>query len=598
MRISLKTLVVTFLIYLLVTNTFAQKNKEGKFIISGFVYGYTTETSKKMFKKDTQYKQEGNLQDVAINVMQNNESVSSTRTNATGVYEIKLAYGKIYTIEFVKPNYKSTLVEVDLSAIPKEVYLKNISFKDVQISMNAVIADAEEETPQTLGKLFFDTKQNFIDFESFTKSKKGIFSKDNPYNIIQHLKNAVEINKEQTIILVQKSLEEKKSVSETKEEASSNSEITKTPTTELGKLKAADIKKRELEIAAALKQLEADRLKAITPEELAQIAEREKQLNQAVSELADAKKMIETQKKEISMQRNLLLLSGLSLLLLGAFLYVLFKHNKDKKIANALLAEKTKKITDSINYAKKIQNSLLPNEALVKETFKDSFMLFKPKDIVSGDFPFYFKNGNNVYIAVADCTGHGVPGALLSIVGSLLLNEIVRYENLSASELIDKLHEQVVRTLRQGEAGGENERDGMDIGMCKINLTTGKMEFSGAHRPLFILRNNANTEIEEIKGDKFPIGGVQYKGRKTFSSFETVLNKKDRLFIFSDGITDQFGGFDVKPNKLGAKAIRKIIVDNGAKNIAETKNVLDNYYINWMGKQKQIDDVLVIGIEF
>lgn len=240
-KFSTQFLLVVFLFITLKSS--AQKNKEGKFVIAGFVYGYTIETSKKMFKKDSQYKQEGNLQDVTINVMHNNETVASTKTNSAGVYDVKLAYGKTYTIEFVKPNYKSTLVEVDLTPIPKEVYLKNISFKDVQISMNAIVTGAEDETQQLIGKLFFDAEQNFVNFESSTKSKKGIFSKDNPYNVIQHLKNAVEINKEQTILLVQKSLEEKKSASETKEETSSNSEITKSSTTELGKLKATDIKK-------------------------------------------------------------------------------------------------------------------------------------------------------------------------------------------------------------------------------------------------------------------------------------------------------------------------------------------------------------------
>ncbi|NDF59934.1 MAG: response regulator, partial [Crocinitomicaceae bacterium] len=176
---------------------------------------------------------------------------------------------------------------------------------------------------------------------------------------------------------------------------------------------------------------------------------------------------------------------------------------KQELEATKLLIEaQAKKIQDSINYAKSIQNSILPKELVLKELFPDSFLLFRPKDIVSGDFPFIYSKDEHVYFAAVDCTGHGVPGALLSLIGSLLIQEIVHYGNPTPAVLLDKLHEAVVKTLRQGQEGGENERDGMDVGMCRLNRNTGELQFSGAHRPLYIVRKDTPTdeELEELKG--------------------------------------------------------------------------------------------------
>lgn len=279
---------------------------------------------------------------------------------------------------------------------------------------------------------------------------------------------------------------------------------------------------------------------------------------------------------------------------------LLVMHNiTNAKISEKKIQEKNKKITESINYAKRIQGSILPKETLLKEFFPEAFILFIPKDIVSGDFPFIFNNGDWTYVAAVDCTGHGVPGAMLSIIGSLIMSEIVRYENLSASALNDRLHEHVVRILRQGDAGSENKFDGMDIALCKINNKTGALEYSGAHRPLFILRNNIinGVLIEEFKGDKLPIGGVQYKGRKAFTNFETILNENDRLFFFSDGYTDQFGATSPS-KKMGSQKVKEVILETCNTPMTQVAKELERNYWDWRGPQKQTDDLLMIGINF
>ena len=266
-----------------------------------------------------------------------------------------------------------------------------------------------------------------------------------------------------------------------------------------------------------------------------------------------------------------------------------------------LIEAQAKKIQDSINYAKSIQNSILPKELVLKDLFPDSFLLFRPKDIVSGDFPFIYTKDDLVYVAAVDCTGHGVPGALLSLIGSLLIQEIVHYGNPTPSVLLDKLHEAVVKTLRQGQEGGENERDGMDVGMCLFNRVTGEFQFSGAHRPLYIIRKNAKAEeeLEELKGDKYPIGGVQYRGRESFINVITQLEKGDRVFVCSDGYPDQFGGPDATDlKKIGPKRIRQILVENKNAKMNDVQAVLSNFFESWQGEHKQMDDVLFIGIQY
>jgi serine phosphatase RsbU (regulator of sigma subunit)/CheY-like chemotaxis protein len=266
-----------------------------------------------------------------------------------------------------------------------------------------------------------------------------------------------------------------------------------------------------------------------------------------------------------------------------------------------LIEAQAKKIQDSINYAKSIQNSILPKELVLKDLFPDSFLLFRPKDIVSGDFPFIYAKDDLVYVAAVDCTGHGVPGALLSLIGSLLIQEIVHYGNPTPSVLLDRLHEAVVKTLRQGQEGGENERDGMDVGMCLFNRVTGEFQFSGAHRPLYIIRKNAQAEeeLEELKGDKYPIGGVQYRGRESFINVTTQLEKGDRVFVCSDGYPDQFGGPDATDlKKIGPKRIRQILVENKNAKMNDVQAVLSNFFESWQGGHKQMDDVLFIGIEY
>jgi len=191
-----------------------------------------------------------------------------------------------------------------------------------------------------------------------------------------------------------------------------------------------------------------------------------------------------------------------------------------------------------------------------------------------------------------DCTGHGVPGALLSLIGYFLLNDIVRSRKITEpGKILDMLDEGVTTTLRQDEDA--TTKDGMDIALCKINVNTREVEYAGAHRPLYIMKNGV---MEEVKGNKFPIGGGIFKNQTNFTNTKIKLQKGDSIYFSSDGFPDQFGGPEGR--KFGPRRVREIIEQVHKKNMADAMTVFDNDWEGWRDATKQTDDVLLIGIKF
>lgn len=251
-----------------------------------------------------------------------------------------------------------------------------------------------------------------------------------------------------------------------------------------------------------------------------------------------------------------------------------------------------KNITDSINYASRIQDAIIPKHHELKEKFKDIFIYHQSKDIVSGDFPWYFEIKDHLYLAAVDCTGHGVPGAMMSLIGHLLLNDITKHEAIDPATILSHLHQGVVKTLKQ-DAEGKQTADGMDVALCRINVAESEIVFAGAHRPLYHISNG---DLKIYPGDKFPIGGNQYKGKNTYSNYKLRLGHGDSVYFFSDGLTDQFGG----PNglKIGPRRIREILIENAQLGMNEQHEKMKSSFDEWKGQNKQIDDLLLIGIKF
>jgi len=279
---------------------------------------------------------------------------------------------------------------------------------------------------------------------------------------------------------------------------------------------------------------------------------------------------------------------------LETILFVAHDITEQKQIEQEV-KDKNRAVQESINYAQRIQTSILPNTTLIREHLPQSFIYYKPRDVVSGDFPWFFKKGDDIFIAAVDCTGHGVPGALLSFIGYFILNNVVdHYDNISAGEVLDKLHEGVRITLKQDRIDSD-ARDGMDIALCKINLNKNILEYSGAHRPLYLLRDN---KLEQFKGNRKAIGGIPLgrKPEKDFINYKIDIIEGDKIFFFSDGLPDQIGG--EKGRKYQASRIRENIINNPDLSMPEYQELFNDDFETYKGNNKQIDDVLLIGIEF
>ncbi|HYG39618.1 MAG TPA: 7TM diverse intracellular signaling domain-containing protein [Cytophagales bacterium] len=257
-----------------------------------------------------------------------------------------------------------------------------------------------------------------------------------------------------------------------------------------------------------------------------------------------------------------------------------------------IIEKKNIKITHSILYAKRIQDSLLPAREQIMEVFPNSFILYKPKDIVSGDFYWFTTKGDLAIIAVVDCTGHGVPGAFMSMLGSSLLNQIVKINGVTQTDqILNHLNNGVRLALRQ-ENGYSEAQDGMDIAICSINCNSGKVQFSGAKRPMYYISNDGSLEV--FQGNKFPIGG-SLKLESPFSNNDLNLNKGDTIYLFTDGYIDQFGGEN--DGKYMSKKFRDVLSSIHPRPMSEQEKVLDSEIEEWKGGRSQTDDILVMGIK-
>lgn len=297
---------------------------------------------------------------------------------------------------------------------------------------------------------------------------------------------------------------------------------------------------------------------------------------------------------ELSKQRTFTYvgLGGIALLLMLAG--AIYRSYRTKQKANLIITNqkqtleiKNQEITDSITYAKRIQEAILPPKRILENALPNSFVLYLPKDIVAGDFYWIEVVNDLVIFAVADCTGHGVPGAMVSVVCHNALNRSVREFGLTnPNEILDKTRELVIETFEQSD---KEVKDGMDIGLCAWDRTNQKLEFSGAHNGLYLIRDG---ELQEIKGDKQPVS--VYANKTPFKKHEIALKKGDSLYLYTDGYADQFGGPSGK--KFKYKPFKQLLLGICLKPIDMQCKELHSTFSKWQGDLEQIDDVCVIGI--
>lgn len=260
------------------------------------------------------------------------------------------------------------------------------------------------------------------------------------------------------------------------------------------------------------------------------------------------------------------------------------------KSKNLELASKNKDILGSIEYAQRIQQAILPVENKLAEYMEDAFVYYSPKDLVSGDFYWFFKRGATVFVAAIDCTGHGVPGALMSVIANSLIRDIVIKRGEESPACILRLMDEELGEALSKE-GHVASSDGMDIALVKFDMKEKAVDFCGAFRPLIRIRDGV---AEELKGERYPIG-FYYDVDKKFSNISMELEKGDRFYMFSDGYIDQFGG--EKDKKFNKKRFKQLLLSVQDMSMKEQQSFLDYAFKNWKQDKPQVDDVLVMGLE-
>ncbi len=311
-----------------------------------------------------------------------------------------------------------------------------------------------------------------------------------------------------------------------------------------------------------------------------------------------AKLDAEKKDSELKRQQQITYFTIAGLIIVILFSVFIFKLFLDKKKMNNILREQKNKIekqnqeiTQSIFYASRIQKAIQPSDESLKNLFNDYFILYKPRNIVSGDFYFAQKINDYILFTAADCTGHGVPGAFMSMMGISMLNQIVREKNVNtAAQVLNIMRSNIKQALHQ--SGKKNEqKDGIDMALCALNTKTNMLQYAGAYNPLIIIRNG---EIIEYKADKMPIG-IYIKEKESFTNHEIKVQKGDIIYIFSDGYVDQLN--PKTKEKFMRKRFKKMLLEISNKPLSEQQQILDSKFEEWKSNSKQVDDVIVFGVK-
>jgi serine phosphatase RsbU (regulator of sigma subunit) len=251
-----------------------------------------------------------------------------------------------------------------------------------------------------------------------------------------------------------------------------------------------------------------------------------------------------------------------------------------------------REIRDSIHYAKRIQEAILPAEQIIYKVFEDAFIFYRPKDIVCGDFYWFAQKGDEIIMAAIDCTGHGVPGALMTVIGNSILHQVVNFSGITdPAKILNQLDRKLLETMRHH--GGAITNDGMDVSICRYRISKKELTFAGAKRPLYLFKQG---ELLEIKGNKFPIGSFQYDSEKLFTEHRLNVNSGDTIYLFSDGYQDQFGGRDGKKFMVGQ--FRDLLKEINVLPMKEQCTIVEKRMLSWQGRMDQTDDVLLMGVRF
>lgn len=506
--------------------------------------------------------------------------VERTLSDKHGMFVLNsLQYGKSYSLEFTKEGFYFRSVNVSLDEIPDSIkqkkYLTTLGsgiilplFKELEGEKHVIpfyytnMSLSTKDINSNIERKFALVAENNIMSKSSQEKENEIIAK----LIKKYSGFKDEKIKDYNLRLINEQLEKK-------------------------------AKEKELELAAQTQQLQALKLSSQSSElELSKAKERERSKELALS--TKEKELKDGEIKQQKFQRNGLIFGFSLMFVLAGVTYRNFRRKKKDNVIIAaqkktveeqkeIVEQKNQEIIDSINYALRIQTAILPSKKTIQSVLPDSFFLYKPKDIVAGDFYWMEEIGDLVLFAACDCTGHGVPGAMVSVVCHTALNKAVIESGITKPSLIlDKTSELVYDCFSKNEM---EIQDGMDISLCAFNKKTNTLEWAGAYNPIWLLKNK---EITETKANKQSIGGS--RTINTFTNHSFQLEKGDTIYIFTDGFADQFGGEGEK--KLTRKGFREVLLSLKDEPIAEQGELLDNFITSYRKETEQTDDILVIGV--
>ena len=598
----------TFLIYILLilsNISFGQESTPASLKIDG-VTQKRVDKYTKVYKLRKRFGVES-LGNVSATVRSQDKVISRMVSDQEGNYKLNfdITPNRDYSITFVgKGHYKKVFTLNTNGMSPT----KQIQFKGWDFALFKRIIGLSDSVFVQPTRFYYDTERGFMTYDEKHNLELEI-SQDKIY--FEYLNNLNEGN-----LTFNEDIKEVKSYSIDNESDTTNDNFQINSNAEtLPNIQLLDMKKllselsvstnsqdsliknKQTEISNEWQQLEIAKIKATTEDDKTKIREaqkmlleKEQQIKSAQNEIVNAKKKIELQALENKNKTTLLTFAAAVLLLVLTLLFVVFKNNKERLKSNQLLTVKNKEVMDSIKYAQRLQNAILPPLSVINKNLSDSFILYKPKDIVSGDFYWVQNIGGTTYFAVVDCTGHGVPGAFMSIVGYNALNQAINQHKLrKPSDILNQVNREISKTLHQ--ADNIDIEDGMDISLCMLDTKTNELEYAGAVNGLNILRKG---ELKIIKGDKFSIGSTKRNGRE-YSNHNFKLEKGDYIYIYSDGYADQFGGS--KERKFMYKKLRQLLVDNSMLTTKQQKENLEKQFNVWKGDLEQIDDVCIMGVK-
>ena len=596
-----------------------------EFKVEGMVHSYEHAHSQGFLKKGKPTLLQGTLEDAKINVLSNGNLIQQLNTDYNGLFSFTLKFDQLYQIIVSKKGYSQSQLIIDTRAFPEKIKKGGFNFIKAEFLLNSYNQGGDTVLNKNLGRLFYNPSKNEFLAETIQQKESGglfgssSYMPDAPAELLDRAikKNNERLANYQPLLKHTVSLKRKQKPEPKEEEVREKKNITKTVKKEepgapyeesalviprnLGfspLLFNADeemINMQEEAVRREREQLMVYRLRVKTKDDSLEILRREKQINLAENEIAKARLLISAQEEKLSAQQSSMFLMVSLLVLFSGSSFLVFTYYRQRQMASREIESKNKQITDSISYARRIQQSILVGENMLQQYLPESFVFLQPKAIVSGDFYFIAPVGQKFLVAVSDCTGHGVPGAFMSLIGNRLLREIIVEKGIhDPAEVLEQLHIGINKSLNQSDAV-ENSQDGMDIAVCLIDPEAYTLVFAGAMNPAYLVYDQ---ELQVLPADVSSVGGKTLRrrdqGKKKFTNKACKYNSGCMLYLFTDGYMDQFGG--ALDQKFNTRRFKQMLMDIQPLSAEEQKEIITTTLMEWKKEKPQTDDILMLGI--